>query len=67
MSAGAGGLLGAHRAKVSLTSSWCLVALVSACFGPRLAESTGPLASPTVTPDNSPPPLLQLTPPRAGD
>jgi hypothetical protein len=68
VSAGAGGLPGAaHQGRVSLTASWCLVALVSACSGPRLAESTGSpvsaLASPAVGPDNSPQPPPQITPP----
>jgi hypothetical protein len=54
-----------------LTALWCLVALVSACSGPRLAESTGPpasaLASAAVTADNPPQPPPQITPPPLGD
>jgi hypothetical protein len=54
-----------------LTALWCLLALVLACSGPRLAESTGPpasaLASAAVTPDNSPQPPPQITPPPLGD
>jgi hypothetical protein len=54
-----------------LTASWYLVALVLACSGPRLAESTSPpasaLVSSAVTSDNSPQPPLQITPPPLGD
>jgi hypothetical protein len=71
VSAGASGLSGAHQNKVSLTASWCLVALVSACSDPRLAESTGPpasaLASPAITADSSPQTPPQIAPPPAGD
>jgi hypothetical protein len=70
VSAGASGLPGAahqHQGRVPLTGLWCLVALVSACSSPRLAERTGPLASAAVTPDNSPQPPPQIMPPPLGD
>jgi hypothetical protein len=64
VSAGGSGLPGAaHPGRVSLTASWCLVALVSACGGSRLAESTGSPASAAVTSDNSPQPPPRTTPP----